>query len=64
MIILTVKLEESYLNMLPVKTSASVPKDLVFEVMNILSTIKIAKQVKVGNIIVTKYIKYSCGYGK
>lgn len=64
MIILTVKLEESYLSMILVKISAFVLKDLVFETMNILSIIKIAKQVKVGNIIVTKYIKYSCGYGK
>lgn len=52
MITSTVRLEGAYLNMLPVKTSASVPKDLVFEIMNILSTIKITAPVKVGDIIV------------
>lgn len=52
MITSTVRLKGAYLNMLPVKTSASVPKDLVFEIMNILSTIKIAAPVKVGDIIV------------
>lgn len=52
MITSTVRLKGAYLNMLPVKTSASVPKDLVFEIMNILSTIKITAPVKVGDIIV------------
>ena len=52
MITSTLRLEGTYLNMLPVKTSASVPKDLVFEIMNILSTIKITAPVKVGDIIV------------
>lgn len=52
MITSTVRLEGSYLNMLPVKTSASVPKDLVFEVMKILSEIKMTAPVKVGDIIV------------
>lgn len=52
MITSTVRLEGDYLNMLPVKTSVSVPKDLVFEIMNILSTIKITAPVKVGDIIV------------
>ncbi|KHS57592.1 MULTISPECIES: DUF1667 domain-containing protein [Terrisporobacter] len=52
MITSTVRLEGAYLNMLPVKTSVSVPKDLVFEIMNILSTIKITAPVKVGDIIV------------
>ena len=39
MITTTVRLEGSYLNMLPVKTSSSVPKDMVFDIMNVLSTI-------------------------
>lgn len=52
MITSIVRLEGAYLNMLPVKTSSSVPKDLVFEIMNILSTIKITAPVKVGDIIV------------
>ena len=52
MITSTVRLEGAYLNMLPVKTSVSVPKDLVFEIMNILSTNKITAPVKVGDIIV------------
>lgn len=52
MITSTVRLEGSYLNMLPVKTSSSVPKDLVFEIMNLLSTIKITAPVNVGDIII------------
>ncbi|MCC3868978.1 DUF1667 domain-containing protein [Terrisporobacter mayombei] len=52
MITSTVRLEEAYLNMLPIKTSSSVQKNLVFEIMNILSTIKITAPVKVGDIIV------------
>lgn len=52
MVTSTVRLEGAYLNMLPVKTSTSIPKDLVFEVMKILSTINITAPVKVGDIIV------------
>ena len=52
MITSTVRLQGAYLNMLPVKTSSPVPKDLVFEVMKILSKIKITAPVKVGDIIV------------
>lgn len=52
MITSTIRLQGAYLNMLPVKTSSSVPKDLVFEVMKILSKIKITAPVKVGDIIV------------
>lgn len=52
MITTTVRLEGSYLNMLPVKTSSSVPKDMVFDIMHILSTIKITAPVNVGDIIV------------
>lgn len=52
MITSTIRLQGAYLNMLPVKTSSPVPKDLVFEVMKILSKIKITAPVKVGDIIV------------
>lgn len=52
MVTTTVRLEGAYLNMLPVKTSSSVSKDLVFEVMKVLSTIKITAPVKIGDIIV------------
>lgn len=52
MVTTTVRLQGSYLNMLPVKTSSSVPKGLVIEIMKILSTIKISAPVNVGDIIV------------
>lgn len=51
MVTSTVRLEGAYLNMLPVKTSSSIPKNLVFEIMKILSTIKVTAPVKVGDII-------------
>ena len=48
----TVRLEGSYLNMLPVKTNGSVPKEKMFEVMEVLANIKITAPVSVGDIIV------------
>lgn len=48
----TVRLEGSYLNLLPVKTEGSVPKDMVFDVMNELSSIKVIAPINVGDIII------------
>lgn len=48
----TVKLEGSYLNMLPVKTNGSVPKEKMFEIMEVLANIEITAPVSVGDIIV------------
>lgn len=48
----TVRLEGSYLNMLPVKTSNSIPKEMMFEIMEVLSTIIVTAPVTVGDIIV------------
>ena len=48
----TLRLEGSYLNMLPVKTNGPVPKEKMFEVMEVLANIKITAPVSVGDIIV------------
>lgn len=48
----TVKLKGSYLNLLPVKTSDSIPKGMMFEIMDVLDKIEITAPVHVGDIIV------------
>lgn len=48
----TVKLEGSYLNLLPVKTNGSIPKELMFDVMEVLNNITISTPVHVGDIII------------
>lgn len=48
----TVKLKDSYLNLLPVKTSDSIPKGMMFEIMEVLDKIEITAPVHVGDIIV------------
>lgn len=48
----TVKLENSYLNLLPVKTKESIPKDMMFDVMKELDTIKVSAPINVGDVIV------------
>lgn len=48
----TVKLEGSYLNLLPVKTNGSVPKGMMFDVMKALDSITVLAPVNVGDIII------------
>lgn len=48
----TVRLKGSYLNLLPVKTNGSIPKGLIFDVMDALDKITITAPVKVGDIII------------
>lgn len=48
----TVKLEKSYLNLLPVKTQDSIPKDMMFEIMEVLDTIKVSAPINVGDVII------------
>lgn len=48
----TVKLKGSYLNLLPVKTSNSIPKEKVFEVMEILDKVEVSAHINVEDIIV------------
>ncbi|MEG0051127.1 MAG: DUF1667 domain-containing protein [Terrisporobacter sp.] len=48
----TVRLEGSYLNMLPVKTAGAIPKEMMFDVMEVLSNIKVTAPVNVGDVIV------------
>lgn len=53
----TVKLEGSYLNLLPVKTNDSIPKELMFEVMELLDTIKVSAPINVGDVIVKNVLE-------
>ena len=48
----TVKLEKSYLNLLPVKTQDSIPKDMMFEIMEVLDNIKVSAPINVGDVII------------
>lgn len=48
----TVRLEGSYLNLLPVKTKESIPKDMIFDIMKELDKIVIIPPINVGDIII------------
>ena len=48
----TVRLNGSYLNMLPVKTAGSIPKDMMFDIMKVLSEITVTTPINVGDVIV------------
>ena len=48
----TVKLNGSYLNLLPVKTEDSIPKDMMFEIMEELDKITVTAPINVGDVIV------------
>lgn len=48
----TVKLNGGYLNLLPVKTNDSVPKELMFEIMKLLDNVEVNAPVNVGDVIV------------
>lgn len=48
----TVKLENSYLQLLPVKTEDPIPKGMIFDIMEALDKIIVNAPVKVGDVIV------------
>jgi len=48
----TVKLSGSYLNLLPVKTNNSIPKELMFDIMEVLDNVCVCAPINVGDIIV------------
>ena len=48
----TVKLENSYLQLLPVKTEDPIPKGMIFDIMEALDKVKVNAPVKVGDVIV------------
>ncbi|CEP79880.1 DUF1667 domain-containing protein [Paraclostridium sordellii] len=48
----TVKLNGSYLNLLPVKTNDSIPKELMFDIMKLLDNVVVNAPVNVGDIII------------
>ena len=48
----TVRLNGSYLNLLPVKTQDSVPKGMMFEIMQELDKITVNAPINVGDVII------------
>ena len=48
----TVKLNGGYLNLLPIKTNDSVPKELMFDIMKLLDRVEVNAPVSVGDVIV------------
>ncbi|MDU2198173.1 MAG: DUF1667 domain-containing protein [Peptostreptococcaceae bacterium] len=48
----TVKLENSYLQLLPVKTEDPIPKGMIFDIMEALDKVRVNAPVKVGDVIV------------
>lgn len=48
----TVRINNGILNLLPVKTKDSIPKELVFELMELLDSVRLQAPVKVGDIVV------------
>ena len=48
----TVRIEEGILNLLPVKTKDSIPKELIFDLMELLDSVRMQAPVKVGDIVV------------
>lgn len=48
----TVRLNGSYLNLLPVKTEDSIPKGMMFEIMQELDKITVNAPINVGDVIV------------
>lgn len=48
----TVKIENAFLKRLPVKTDEAIPKELIFECMEIINEVVVQAPVKVGDIII------------
>ncbi len=48
----TVKLTSAYSSRLPVKTSAPIPKSLVFDAMNVIDDLTVSAPVSVGQVLV------------
>lgn len=48
----TVRLDGAYLKLLPVKTNGSIPKELMFDIMQSLNKITIRPPITVGDIII------------
>lgn len=53
----TVKIRSEWLPMLPVKTSAPIPKDLMFEAMRILRGLSLDAPVKQGDVVYRDFLK-------
>jgi CxxC motif-containing protein len=52
MVTSTIKIEGSVLNMLPVKTSDSIPKEMIFDLMDVLNKLRVNAPIKMGDIMI------------
>ncbi len=50
----TVKINNSFLNRLPVRTNKPIPKDKIFKCMELINSIEIDAPVKIGDVILKK----------
>lgn len=48
----TVRLKNSYIRKLPVRTNGAIPKSLMFDCIDVLKTIELDPPVKIGDVIV------------
>lgn len=48
----TVKVRNGFLHLVPVKTSAEIPKEKIFDVMKVINKVEIDAPVKLGQVIV------------
>ncbi|NLW52865.1 MAG: DUF1667 domain-containing protein [Tissierellia bacterium] len=48
----TIKINNSDMSMLPVKTKDSIPKDKIFDTMKLINSIEIDAPIKIGDIII------------
>ncbi len=53
----TVKIKNGLLNRIPVKTKEPIPKDKIFECMDVINRIEIEAPVKVGDIVVENVLE-------
>lgn len=52
MVTTTVKIKDGALRLIPVKTSDSIPKELIFEIMELLDDVELEAPIMVGDVIV------------
>lgn len=53
----TVKLKGGHLSVVPVKSSAPLPKDKLFECMRLINSVEVESPVKIGDIIISNILE-------
>ncbi len=52
----TVKIQEGTLNRLPVRTANPVPKELLFDCMEIINHVEVQAPIKVGDVVIANIL--------